>query len=362
MHFISTKENLLKAISIVSRATSKLQKTVLESILFESENGKIILKATDISLSIETCLDAEIIEEGKFAISARYLIDIISKFPNSDITIKSIDDSTVEIVCMNSRVKFMCVDADAFPEFPEKITGASAKISENKIKRMLNDTLFAVSTSEEKPLLTGIHFEVADNNIEIAALDGFRMAVRKEEIVCEENMDFVLPSRAAREILHVANETEETVKFAYLDNMVMFEFKETIIYTRLLEGEYVNYKKLIPGNQNIEMLCDKEAFYSAVERAAVFAREKNNVIKFRINNSVLEITSESEIGNINEKLPIIQNGEDLDIVFNSKNILEVLRVIPDEEIKMSFSSPLSPSIITGTVSPGYLYLVLPLNL
>ena len=362
MHFISSKENLLRAITIASKATSKLQKTVLESILFETENGKVILKATDISLSIETELEAQVIDEGRFALPARYLIDIISKFPESDVTIKNISDESVEIICMNSNIKFMCMDADEFPSFPERFTGSFAKLSEKKLRGIINETLFAVSTAEDKPLLTGIHFEIENNVLEAAALDGFRMAVRDEDVVYDGTLDFTLPSRAAREILHIANDTEETVKFACLENMAMFEFKGTTIYTRLLEGKYIEYKNLIPGNQTIDMICDRDAFYSAVERAAIMARDRNNIIKMDISNSVLEITSESQIGNIDEKIPVIQNGDDISIAFNAKNIMEVLRVMPDDEIKMSFSSPLSPSVMTGTATPGYLYLVLPLNI
>ena len=362
MHFISTRSELLKAIAIAAKATSKLQRTVLECVLFECTKEGIYLKATDISPSIETRLKAEVFEEGNVALPARYLQDIISKFPESDVSFKSEDGNSLEITCMNSKIKLQCMSADEFPSFPDKNEGPLAKIQEGTLKRMLAETLFAVSDAEDKPILTGIHFEVNGSSLEMAALDGYRMAVRNENIIYEGTMDFVVPARAAREIAHISNDTEETVKFSEKKNMAMFEIGDTYIYTRLLEGEYVKYRNLIPGNQSIEILIERMMLRESVERAAVLARDRNNLIKFNISSNKLEITGESEIGNINEKMPIIQKGDDIEIAFNAKDVLEVLRALPDDEIKLTFLTSLSPCVATGTSTSGYLYLLLPLRI
>ena len=361
MHFISTRTDLLKAIAIAAKATSKLQRTVLECILFECTKEGIYLKGTDISLSIETKLTAEVIEEGNVALPARYLQDIISKFPESDVSFKSSDGKSLEITCMNSKIKLQCMDADEFPSFPDKTEGPFAKLQEGTLKKMFNETLFAVSDAEDKPILTGIHFDARNGVLEMAALDGYRMAVRTENIIFEGEFDFVVPARAAREIAHISNDTENTVRFSEKKNMAMFEIGDTYIYTRLLEGEYVKYKNLIPGNQSIEILIERQMLKESTERAAVLARDRNNLIKFNISDNTLEITGESEIGNINEKMPIIQNGDDIEIAFNAKDVSEVLRALPDDEIKLTFLTSLSPCVATGTSTGGYLYLLLPLR-
>lgn len=361
MHFISTKSELIKAISIASRATSKIQKTILECIMFDCKNDKVSLRATDISLSIDTAFNAEIIEEGCVAIPSRFLLDIISKFSESDVSIKSIDGCKLEVKCMNSVSNLACMDVEGFPSFPDKPEGSYVKIQEGTLKRMLNETIFAASSAEDKPILTGLHFGTENNNLEIAALDGYRMAVRTENVISENDIGFVIPARAAREITHICDDSEDTVKFALSKNMAVFDIDGTFVYTRLLEGEYVKYKNLIPANQTIDIITERLMLKESVERAAVLAREKSNLIRFVIKDNVLEITGTSELGSINEQMPVVQNGENIEIAFNAKDILDVVRALPDDEIKLSFQTALSPCIATNTKIPGYLYLLLPLK-
>lgn len=361
MHFITSKQELLRSLAIVSKATSKLQKTVLECILFECKQTGIVLKATDIALSIETTLPADILEEGEAAIPARYLYEIIAKFPDNEITFKSADDTAIEIICMNSKVRLQSMPSDEFPAFPDHPAGPFVKMPQSLLRGMISETIFAAAVSEDKPILTGLDFVVKKDFLEIVALDGYRLALRSAAVLSDIEFSCVVPARAAKEVMRIAEDSDAMLKFCVTGTMAAFEIGQTMIYTRLLEGEYIRYQNLIPKNQTIEVLCEREMLKDSLERASVLAREgNNNLVVFVISQNRLSLTSETEIGNIKEELPVVQKGEDITIAFNAKFVLDILKAVPDNEIRMSFATALSPCLVTG-VDEGFAYLILPVK-
>ncbi len=362
MHFISTKTEVLKAINIVNKATSKLQKTILECILFQCTKEGITLRATDISISIKTTLQAEVLKEGEVAIPARFLYEIISKFPESDVSFNMLTENTVEISCVNSKVCIQSMNPAEFPTFPEINATGSVKIQEKVLRDMIGQTIFSAAQSEDKPILTGVMFNITKDNLEVVALDGYRMAVRNQPVISEVEASCVVPARTAREVARIIEDTEKTVKIMLSGNMALFETDGTQVYTRLLEGEYIKYKNLLPKNHKTEIVVDKEMIKDSIERASVLAREgSNNLVKLDIRDNILDISSNSEIGNIDENIPVMQTGDNLLIAFNAKYISDVLRSIEDKEIKMEFNTPISPCLIVKPGSTEYHYLILPVQ-
>lgn len=363
MNFICRKNELLKAINIVSKAASKIQKTILECILFECREGKITLKATDIALSIKTELDAEIMEEGEACIPARYLYEIINKFSDSEITFNMKEDTKVEISCANSKIVLSAMDSMEFPSFPVIEKEHSIKIRENVFKAMLMQTVFATAQSEDRPILTGVMINVNNSSMEVVAVDGFRMAIRKEDVISDIEQQMIIPGRTIRELIKITGDTEESIKIMTTGNMALFEIGKTKIYSRLIEGEYIKYRNLIPENSNLDIIVEKEMLKSSVERASVLAREgENYLVKLSVGGDVLKITSESQIGNIKEEIPVIQKGDDILIGLNAKYLLDILKVIDDNEIKMFFGTSISPCLIKGNNVSGFEYLILPVKL
>ena len=362
MHFISTKNEVLKAVNTVTKATSKMQKTILECILFQCLNTGITLKATDISISIKTKLEAEVLTEGEVAIPARFLYEIISKFPESDVTFKMLTENTVEISCMNSKVCIQSMNAAEFPAFPEITTENSIRVQEKILKEMINQTLFSAAVSEDKPILTGVMFHIEKNSLEVVALDGYRMAVRSQPVISEIEASCVVPARTAREISRIVEDTEKNCKITLNGSMALFEIDGTQVFTRLLEGEYIKYKNLLPKTSKTEITVEKDAIRDAIERASVLAREgNNNLVKLDIRDNILNISSNSEIGNIDENIPVIQTGDNLMIAFNAKYVSDVLKSIEDKEVKLQFNSPISPCLIVKPGSTEYYYLILPVQ-
>lgn len=363
MNFTCGKQDILKAINIVSKAASKLQKTVLECIMFECEEGTVTLKATDIDLSIKTQINAEIAEKGSILVPAKYLFEIINKFPDNEINFKSEDGSKVEISCLNSRICLSCMDSDEFPAFPFIEKNSTVKITEKELRSMINDTIFAAAQTFERPILTGEMIKVSNGEIEVVALDGYRMAIRKQEVISDMEISMVVPGRTMREIAKIASDSEETVKIAVAGNMALFEMENTEVYTRLLEGEYIKYRNLIPAESTLNVIVEKEMLRESIERAMILAREgNNNLVIMSFDDGVLNITSESEIGNIRENIPVMQTGENITIGFNAKYILDLLKSIDDSEIKMLFNTQVTPCLVTAHNKSGYEYLILPVKI
>lgn len=363
MQFTCAKEDLLTAIGTVNRAASKMQKTILECILFSCGETGITLRATDIALSIKTEMNAQVEQTGDAAIPAKLLYEIIGRFPESDVTFKSVGENSMEISCLNSKVVLQQMDADEFPIFPALEDKEQIKLPQCVLRTMINQTLFAAAVNEDKPILTGLLFDIEPGTLTVVALDGYRMAVRRQAAISDIARKCVIPSRTLREVSRIISDTEENVKISISGNMALFEAGNTEIYTRLLEGEYINYKNLLPADCATSVKVETNMLKDSLERASILAREgNNNVVKFEISEKNLEITSNSEMGNIDEQIPVITEGKDLVIAFNAKYVLDVLKNVEESEVLMQYNTGVSPCVVKQENSDAYEYLILPVQL
>ncbi|MEG1473651.1 MAG: DNA polymerase III subunit beta [Christensenella sp.] len=363
MKFTCSKEDLLLAIGTVNKAASKMQKTILECILFSCTEDMITLRATDIALAIKTELSASIEQTGTVAIPARLLYEIINRFGESDVTFSSINENSIEISCLNSKIVLQQMNADEFPVFPELENKEQIKVQQKVLKAMINQTLFSAAINEDKPILTGLYFDIEKNMLTVVALDGYRMAVRRQVVISDIEKSCVIPARTLREVSRIIGDTEENIKISISGNMAQFEVGKTEIYTRLLEGEYVKYKNLLPADGATKVTIETEMLKDSLERASILAREgNNNVVKFEISEKNLEITSNSEMGNIDEQIPVITVGKNLKIAFNAKYLLDVLKNLTEPEIMMQYNTAVSPCVIKQENSDEYKYLILPVQL
>lgn len=363
MKFTCAKSNLLQAISTTARAASKMQKTILECILFICEDEKIILKATDIAISIKTELHAQVQEKGTAAIPAKLLYEIVNRFPDSDVSFNSANENTMEISCLNSKVHLQQMEANEFPAFPELEKDTQIKLAQNMLRSMINQTIFSVAVTEDKPILTGLLFDIKKDSLTLVGLDGYRMAVRREQVISDMEKSCVIPARTLREVSRIVEDNEENIKISVSGNMALFEVGETQIYTRLLEGDFVNYENLLPKECSTVTKVEAGMLRDSIERASIVAREgSNNVIKFIIGEKAMDITSNSEMGNIDEKVPVITEGSDLKIAFNAKYVLDVLKNIDENEVSLRFNTAVSPCVLKAEGSDRYEFLILPVQM
>lgn len=361
MRIITNRNLLLESINIVQKAVpSKTTLPILEGILFMAKNGKLTLVSTDLELGIETSISVDVIEQGSFVVSSRIIGEIVRKLPDADVEIEK-KENIIYIKSENSEFKVLGLYQEEFPQLPlvEKDKGIS--ISSSMLKEMIRQTIFAVSTDEIRPILTGILMEVNGRNITMVALDGFRMAVKSAEILSAENIKAVIPGKTLTELGKILNDSEDTVNIFTSKNQILFQTGETTIISRLLEGEFINYSQLIPEEYKIKIKLQTNKLLDACERAALFARDSNNTIRFEINDDIMNIRSNSESGDVHEELKVTKEGEDIEIAFNPRYFIEALKAINNDEITIEFTTNVSPSIIKPVNSSDFLYLILPVR-
>ncbi|MCG8540979.1 MAG: DNA polymerase III subunit beta [Clostridia bacterium] len=365
MKIICSQKELSTAVNIVQKAVStKTTLPILKGILLEAKDDKLKLVGNDLDIGIENCIKTKTIKEGSVVISSRLFGDIVRKLPSSDVEIEVDDHNNVFIRCENSDFKLMGQPAIEFPELPYVEEENSYIIGQDLFKNMIRQTIFATSQDETRPILTGSLIEIEKKNISMVAIDGYRLAIRKAYLNTDIDNKAVIPSKTLNEINRIlGNEAEGDIHISFTDKHILFTLDETRIISRLLEGEFINYLQIIPKEYKSRAKVSTKSLLDSIERASLVAKEgKNNLIKFSIKDDIMDVSSNVEIGSVNEEVRIELEGEDLDIGFNSKYLLDALRVIDSEEIYLEFTTGVSPCIMKPADNENYTYLLLPVRL
>lgn len=361
MRIFANKSSLLDGISTVQKAVpSKTTLPVLEGLLLEANAGKLKITGTDLEIGIETLVNVDVVEPGRVVVSSKLFGEIIRKMPDADVEISLKDSHVLHIKCEGSSFKLIGINSDDFPELPKIVQENDICLSEKTLKEMIRHTIFSVATEDLRPIITGLLFEFNEEKATMVALDGFRMAVKWDSIKSPINTKVVIPGKTMSEISKILEDSEELVHIYFSKNQALFHIGDTVITTRLLEGEFINYKQIIPAEHKINVITNTHKLIEACERAALFARDSNsNMIKFDITDGSMIITSNSQNGDVKEELVIEKEGADLEIAFNAKYFMDALKVIDTEKIKIEFINNVSPCILRPFEKEGFLYLVLP---
>ncbi|NFF60843.1 DNA polymerase III subunit beta [Clostridium botulinum] len=364
MKFTCAKNKLQEAISIAQKAvTGKSPMPILQGIHLSAKNNELTLIGSDIDLSIETKIQAEVQEEGSIVVDSKIFGEIIRKLPNSSIHINTTENNSIEIVCEKSKFDLIHMDAEEFPNLPSINENIIFSIPEKVLKNMIKGTIFAIAQDETRPILTGILFEVRDKRLNLVALDGYRLALRSNLIDNENTISAVIPGKTFNEVSKILSEDEKNVNITFTPNHILFNLGETKIISRLLEGEFIKYNSIIPEEYKLKVNAKRAELLNCIERASLMGKDGNtNLVKFDIKNDNLVITSNSQLGRVREELNIILQGDELQIAFNSKYLIDVLKILEDDEIVMEFDSSVSPCVIKSKENNTYTYLVLPVRL
>jgi DNA polymerase III subunit beta len=381
MKLICSQGDLSSNLSLVSRAVpSRPTHPVLANILLQAdaETNQVSLTAFDLSLGIRTSFSAEVLESGVIALPAKLLVDITSRLPEGEITL---DDQSgdaggegilVTLKPKSGRYQVRAMGAEEFPELPvienaEAITLTTAALIEG-----LKGSLFATSSDETKQVLTGVHLTLKQDTLEFAATDGHRLAVlestNERPVEGSEQVEVTVPAKALRELQRMLghNSTSEETVAVYLDQgQVVFAWQNQRLTSRTLEGQYPAYRQLIPRQFERQVTLERKQFISTLERIAVLADQKNNIVKVSIDNANQEITLSCEaqdVGSGTESMPAQISGEDIDIAFNVKYLMEGLKELPSSEIQMHLNQSLTPVIFTPVGGLKMTYLAMPVQL
>jgi DNA polymerase III subunit beta len=364
MKFKCQKAELQNAISTVQKAvTGKSTMQVLEGIYINAQGDKLTLIGSDTDLSIETKLNCEINESGSIVVDSKIFGEIIRKLPNDEVEISTLDNSTIELNCQKSTFTLVYMNASDYPNLPSIEGDNVFSISQTILKHMIRGTIFAIAQDETRPILTGVLFEVKNRRLNLVALDGYRLALRTEYIDTDNSVSSVIPGKTLNEVSKILEDSEDAVNIIFTSNHILFKLGETKIISRLLEGEFIKYASIIPQEFNLKVTAKRGQILNCIERASLMAKEGNtNLIKLDIQEDNLVITSNSQLGKVREELNIILQGEGLQIAFNSKYLIDVFKIIEEEEIVMEFSSAVSPCIVKNKELDNCTYLVLPVRL
>ncbi|AOY75417.1 DNA polymerase III subunit beta [Clostridium formicaceticum] len=364
MRFLCEKKTLVHSISIVQKAvSSKTTLPILKGIHIEVIKDYLKLVATDLEIGIEHTVEVNTYEEGSVVVDARLFSEIIRKLPDAEVEIILKENNQLYIKCENSEFNIICYDPQDFPELPSIEEEYSYEIHQDLFKNMIRQTVFAASQDETRLVLTGALMEIEENTLNMVALDGYRLALRKGKIDASIDNKVILPAKALNEINRILTDEEETIHITLTENHALFIIGNTKLISRLLEGEFISYKQIIPKEYKSKVRVKTKSLLDSIERASLLAREgKNNLVKFMIDDDKMTISSNSELGKVQEEVAIYLEGESIEIAFNSKYFIDALKIIEDEEVYLEFTTNLSPGILKPVTNDYYIYLVLPVRL
>ena len=364
MNFITDKDSLHNAINIVQKSvSSKTTMPILEGILFKIIDNTIYLMGTNLEIGIKTTLSGTIINSGSVVISARLISEIVRKLSDDDIVVELKENNILNIKCGNSDFNIQGQNGEDFPEIPEVITDTEISVPKELFKSMIRETIFSVAKNENIPILTGELIEIKNGTIKFIALDGYRLAIRQGFIEESSPLHEVIPERTLSELYRITSlNSEETIYISYSKNQVLFRLGSTYIVSRLLEGEYMDYNKIIPKSYATKVKVNVDDLLSSCERASLMVSSgESNLIKLHFFNNTLEISSNSEIGAVKEQLDLEMDGDPLKIAFNSAYIIDVLKIISDEEVYLEFTTSVSPCVVRPVTGNNFTYLILPVR-
>ena len=364
MKLVCKKSDLITGINIVMKAvSSKTTMSILECILIDATEGVIKFTANDMELGIETKVEGEIIEAGSIAIDAKIFSEIVRKLPDNDVVIEVNDETKANITCENSKFNILVKSADDFSYLPIIEKDKMITISQFNLREVINQTIFSTAPNDNNKMMTGELFEVSDNVLKVVGLDGHRIAIRNFNLEGRaDDVKVVVPGKTLQEISKIlSTDAENMVNVYFTNNHILFEFDNTTVVSRLIEGEYFKINQMLSSDYGTKVVINKKEFIDSIDRANLLIKEgEKKPIIINITDGSLEVNVNSAIGTLNEDIDIEKEGKDLMIGFNPKFLLDALRVIDDETVDIYLVNPKAPCFIRDK-EQSYIYLILPVN-
>ena len=364
MKIVCTKSNLLTGVSTVSKAVpNKTTMSILECILVDATGSSIKLTANDMELGIETVIEGEIVEKGMIALDSKIFSDIVRKLPDNDITIETDSSFKTTITCEKAKFNIIGKSGEDFSYLPEIEKNDSVVISQFTLKEIIRQTIFSIADNENNKLMTGELFEIQDDTLKVVSLDGHRISIRKIALKNSYNSKkVVVPGKTLSEVSKIlSGDMDKDVNIFFTDKHILFEFNDTIVVSRLIEGEYFKIDQMLSSDYETKIKMNKKELLNCIDRATLLVKEgdKKPVI-IDVKDGSMQLKMNSTIGSMDEDIDIDKEGKDLKIGFNPKFLIDALRVIEEEEILIYMVNPKAPCFIKDE-KESYIYMILPVN-
>ena len=364
MRIICKKSNLVKGVSIVSKAVpSKTTMPILECILIDATTDVIKLTANDMELGIETTIDGIIDSRGIIALNAKIFSEIVRKLPDNDVVIETESDNQAIITCEKAKFNIAAQSGDDFSYLPAIEREDFITISEFTLKEVVRQTIFSIADNDTNKMMTGELFEIDNDVLRVVSLDGHRISIRKIELKdAYQPRKVIVPGKTLQEISKIiGGEADAEVEISFTKNHIVFEFDRTLVVSRLIEGEYFRIDQMLSSDYETRVHVNKKELLDCIDRATLLIKEGDKKpIIIDIKNESMELKIKSQIGSMDELIFCKKDGKDLMIGFNPKFLIDALRVIEDEEVDLYFMNAKAPCFIKDE-NQSYIYLILPVN-
>ena len=364
MKLICSKSNLLHGVNIVSKAVpTRTTMAILECILIDASANEIKLTANDMELGIETKIEGEIAERGVIALDAKIFSEIVRKLPDSDVVIETDASFKTTITCEKAKFNIVGKSGDDFSYIPYIERNEAITLSQFTLKEVIRQTIFSIADNDNNKLMTGELFEIEENHLKVVSLDGHRISIRNIELKNNyEHKKVVVPGKTLQEVSKILpGSAEEDVNMFLTDNHIVFEFDDTTVVSRLIEGEYFKIEQMLSSDYETKVKINKRELLDCIDRATLLVKEGDKKpIIMNVTDGNMELKINSFIGSMNEDIDIVKDGKDILIGFNPKFFIDALRVIDEEEVSLYMVNPKAPCFIKDDEGK-FIYMILPVN-
>ena len=364
MKVICARKDLHEGVQTAGRAVSaRTSLPILGHLLIKAEEDKLRIAATDLEIGMECVVEANVQEQGSLTVPARVIGEVLAALPDTDVALSVDESNSVNLKCGTSEFSILGLPPEEFPMLPEVREEVKFTIDHDALREGIAKTTFAISGDESRAILTGILLQVAGESLKLVATDTRRLCVFDCPVAeCEGSVNAIVPGRAMMELTRIVPEGEGTVSVGISSSQVMFRSGETVLISRLIEGQFPNFEKVIPTEHNKKLTIPTGQFLQSVKRVSIVARENSNRTTIQTQDGALIMTAESgNVGRAHEEVEVIKEGDDLKMVFNSRYLLDVLSVVDTEAIEVELSGEVSPAVIRQQGREDYVYVLMPMQ-
>lgn len=360
------RTDLVEAVNIVEKAVPvKTTLPIMEGIYLEAKENCFHLVGNNMDLGIECVIPADVSETGMVVVKANLFSVAVKKLPDyeDDVYLDVDEKDTIKITCGNAKFDFATASAEDFPLLPAVEDENCFEMKESNLKNMVRQTIYAISTKEDKPVLSGVYFDISENTVHVVGCDGYRVAIRKEQIETNGEYQFILPGKNAKELLSIIGDSDDLIKLSLSKNNVKIALKNCTFVSRLIDGEYLNYKSVADHKNNLVIEVETKKILNSIDRAAMIVSESaKSYVLLNIEDDSVFINCESVMGKVNDKFNVNMIGEPMQIAFNPRYLIDAFKNVDDEIVKFSFSTPVTPTVITPVEGDRFTYIVLPVRI
>lgn len=367
MKFTIARERLHEGLAAVAAAVpTKTTLPVLSNILVEATADGLRLSGTDLDIAVSTQISAEVDQTGAVTLPAKKLVEIVRELPNAAIRVTSAGEQRIQLECGRARFKLLGIPQDEFPNFPPVDFEGAWKSNSADLQKLIHHVSFAASTEESRPILNGVLWELRKDRMQMVATNGHRLAQMSVPVGgAAEDADFIVPPKALEQIRRLFGPSDE-IEIAKGENHLGFRSGDTKVFTRLIEGPYPNYEQVIPKDNDREAIIDRNGLAGALRRVGVVASDQTHRVRLAFSSGkLLFAVNTPDLGEAQDEMSVTYDGDELEIGFNATYLLEILKFMPTEEIRLTFKAPERAATLepVGWDDPaGYMCLVMPLRL